>query len=243
MKRDPQLEAYLKEAQSWELDRAQRAERSAKIAWAVAASSLVMALLAVGAVAGLTPLKQPVPVLIRVDSSSGIVDLVPTYQGTTDIEQIVTRNLLQNYVIARERYFYGTAEADYELVASQNSPRLNQEWASLWATSNPLSPLNVYKDGTFVRTQVRSVTFLKLESGKDKLAQVRFTRYARVGGTGEEQATHWVSTIEFAYVEPSKDDKWRSLNPLGFRLIEYRREPEVAPVGVPSVPPARQEAR
>lgn len=240
MRRDAALENYLHEAQSWELDRARRAERSAKVAWIVAAVAAVIAVLAVAAVSGLTPLKQPVPVLIRVDSSSGIVDIVPTYEGTTDIEQVVTRNLLQNYVIARERYFYGTAEADYELVASQNSPRLNQEWAALWATNNPASPLNVYKDGTSIRTQVRSVTFLKLEGGKDSLAQVRFTRSTRPGGTGEEQASHWVATIEFAYVQPSKDDKMRSLNPLGFRIVEYRREPEVAPTG----PAARgQDAR
>jgi type IV secretion system protein VirB8 len=240
MHRDAALKNYLLEAQSWELDRARRAERSAKIAWIIAAAAALIAVLAIAAVSGLTPLKQPVPVVIRVDSSSGIVDIVPTYEGTTDMEQVVTRNLLQNYVIARERYFYGTAEADYELIASQNSPRLNQEWAALWATNNPASPLNVYKDGTTIRTQVRSVTFLKLESGKDKLAQVRFTRSTRAGGTGEEQASHWVSTIEFAYVPPSKDDKTRSLNPLGFRVVEYRREPELAAAGVA---PSRQDAR
>ena len=240
MHRDAALENYLLEAQSWELDRARRAEQSARVAWIVAGVAAVIAVLAVAAISGLTPLKQPIPVVIRVDSSSGIVDIVPTYEGTTDIEQVVTRNLLQNYVIARERYFYGTAEADYELVASQNSPRLNQEWAALWATNNPASPLNVYKDGTTIRTQVRSVTFLKLESGRDKLAQVRFTRSTRAGGTGEEQASHWVSTIEFAYVPPSKDDKTRSLNPLGFRVVEYRREPEVAAAGVA---PSRQDAR
>lgn len=240
MRRDASLENYLHEAQSWELDRARRAERSTRIAWAVATSAALIAVLAVTAVSGLTPLKEPVPVLIRVDSSSGIVDIVPTYEGTTDIEQVVTRNMLQNYVIARERYFYGTAEADYELVASQNSPRLNQEWATLWTTDNPTSPLNVYKDGTAIRAQVRSVTFLKLESGKDKLAQVRFTRSTRAGGTGEEQTSHWVATIEFAYVPPSADNKTRSLNPLGFRVVEYRREPEVAPA---SVTPGRQDAR
>jgi len=243
MKRDPALENYLAEAQSWELDRARRSERSAKIAWGVASASGLIALLSVGAVAGLTPLKQPVPVVIRVDSSSGIVDIVPRYEGTTDVEQIVTRNLLQNYVISRERYFYGTAEPDYELVASQNSPKLNQDWAALWEANNPQSPLNLFKDGTAIRTQVRSVTFLKLESGKDKLAQVRFTRYARAGGTGDEQATHWVSTIEFAYVAPSKDEKWRSLNPLGFRVIEYRREPETVSTSTAPAPTNKQGAR
>lgn len=240
MNREPSLDQYFLEARSWEMDRARRAMRSAKVAWTVAGVASLVALLAVGAVAGLTPLKQPVPVVIRVDSTSGIVDVVPTYEGTTDIEQVVTRNLLSTYVIARERYFYGTAEADYELVAAENSPRLNQEWATFWNVNNPLSPLNVFKDGTTVRAQVRSVTFLKLDSGRDKLAQVRFSRYTRPGGTGEEQASHWVSTIEFAYTQPSKDDKTRSLNPLGFRVVEYRRESEIAPSGVP---PSKAESR
>jgi type IV secretion system protein VirB8 len=240
MDRDPGLERYLFEARSWETDRARQATRASRLAWTVAGAACVVAALSVAAVAGLTPLKQPVPVVIRVDSSSGIVDVVPTYEGTTDIEEVVTRNLLSTYVISRERYFYGTAEADYELVAAENSPRLNQEWSALWNASNPQSPLNLFRDGTTVRVQVRSVSFLRLGSGKDRLAQVRFSRYTRAGGTGEEQVSHWVSTIEFAYGAPSKDDKIRSLNPLGFRVLEYRREPEVAAGPSPS---AKAEVR
>jgi type IV secretion system protein VirB8 len=228
MRRDPALDQYLREAQSWEIDRAARAETSARRAWMVAGTASVVAALCAAAVAGLTPLKQPVPVVIRVDNTSGIVDVVPTYEGTTDLPQAVTRHLLSNHVTSRERFFYGTAEADYELVAAHNSPQLNQEWSSLWDRNNPQSPLHLYKDGTTVRVQIRSISFLKLPSGKDNLAHVRFTKYARQGGTGEEQATHWISTVEFAYGKPSTDERIRSLNPLGFRLIEYHREPEVA---------------
>lgn len=227
MKRDPAVEKYLGDAQSWELDRAKRAERSSKVAWVVAGAAGLIAVLAVGAVAGLTPLKQPVPVVIRVDSSTGIVDVVPTYEGTTNIEQIVTRHLLTQYVTARERFFYGTAETDYELAAAQNSPQLNQELLVAWDKANPQSPLNLYKDGTTVRVQVKSISFLKPASGKENVAQVRFSKAARLGGTGDEQVTHWISTIEFAYTKPSTDDKLRSLNPLGFRVVEYHKEPEV----------------
>jgi len=227
MSHDPALDRYLEDARSWELDRAQRAERSAKRAWLVASAAGVIATLCAAAVAGLTPLKEPVPVIIRVDSSTGIVDRVPAYDGTAPIEQTVSRHLLTGHVTARERYFYGTAEADYELVAAQNSPQLNQEWAAHWDRANPESPLNLYKDGTTIRVQVRSISFLKLGSGRDNVAQVRLSRYARRGGTGDEQATHWIATIEFAYTKPSTDEKRRSLNPLGFRVVEYRREPEV----------------
>lgn len=226
MKRDPGVEAYLREAQGWELDRARRAERSARVAWGVAAFAGATALVAVAAVAGLTPLKQSVPYLVRVDSTTGLVDVVPRYEGTADIPQVVTRTLLNGYVVARERFFYGTAEADYELVAAQNAPAQNQAWAARWDRASPDSPLNLYKDGTTVRVQVRSISFLRLGSGKE-VAQVRFSRHVRAGGTGDEQASHWLATIEYAYTRPSADDRLRSLNPLGFRVVEYQREPEV----------------
>lgn len=227
MQRDPAIERYLADAQGWEADRAGAAERSARRAWIVACAATVVALLCAAALVGLTPLKQPVPVIIRVDSSNGVVDVVPTYDGTANIEQVVTRQLLTAYVTARERYFYGTAEADYELVAAQNSPQLNEQWARHWARSNPQSPLNVHRDGTTVRVQIRSISFLKLASGRENLAQVRFTQYSRAGGTAEEQPSAWIATVEFAYAKPSSDEKLRSLNPLGFRIVEYRREPEV----------------
>jgi type IV secretion system protein VirB8 len=160
------------------------------------------------------------------------VDVVPIYEGTGSIQEEVTRHLLNGHVIARERFFYGTAEADYELVASQNTPLMNQRWAAQWDRANPNSPINLYKDGTTVRVQIRSISFLKLGSGKE-VAQVRFTKYARPGGTGDEQASHWISTIDFAYTKPSKDEKLRSMNALGFKVVEYQREPEVATQAAP----------
>ena len=226
MKREPAVEEYLAQAQSWELDRAKRSDRSKKVAWAVAIAATGLALVEGVALAGLTPLKQVQPFVIRVDNTTGLVDVVPEYIGTADPGELVTRTLLTQYVMSRERYFYGTAEADYELVAAMNTPQMNQAWAVQWDKSSPQSPINLYKDGTSVRPQIRAITFLKLGSGK-VVAQVRFTKLARPGGTGDEQSTHWVTTVEYAYAKPSTDEKLRALNPLGFKVAEYQREPEV----------------
>lgn len=234
MKQDPSLEAYLRDARSWELDRAQQAGRSARVAWWVAGGASLMALVCAGALAALAPLKRTVPYLVRVDNGTGIVDVVPAYKGDADIPEIVTRTLLNGYVMSRERYFYGTAEADFELVAAQSSPQLGQDWSAAWDRANPASPLNAYKDGSTVRAQVRSITFLRLPSGRTNVAQVRFSRYLRAGGTGDEQATHWLATVEYAYVPPATDERARSLNPIGFRVIEYRKEPEVLAHVVPA---------
>jgi hypothetical protein len=94
-----------------------------------------------------------------------------------------------------------------------------------WSRNNPESPLNVHADGGTVRVQVTAVSFLSPASGREDLAQVRFVRVSGEPGTEREQ--HYVATVQYAYATPSKDDRLRGANPLRFKVLEYRREPEV----------------
>lgn len=228
MKADPVVETYLEEARTWDLDRRDEAAKAVRRAYTVAAVSLAVTVLAVGALVGLTPLKRVEPFVVRVDNTTGIVDVVPTYRGDGPVSELVTRHLLTTYVTARERYALAVAESDYDTVGAFQSAPLNTTWVALWDRANPDSPLNVYRDGTTARVQVQAITFLKRAGGADDLAQVRFVRAVRPGGNGQEQLTHYIATIQYGYGTPSHDDHTRSLNPLGFRVLEYKREPEVA---------------
>ena len=224
---------HLEEARTFEEDRVSAAKRSERVAWRVAMVAGLISIVSVGAVAALTPLKTVELRTIRVDNSTGIVDVAPRVEDTASYPETVARLHLANYVRAHERYFYGIAEHDYEFVASQNTPQLNQKWSEDWALGNPQSPVNRFKDGTTVNVDVRSIVFLNLASGKT-VAQVRYTKKTRPQGNGAEQLSHWVATIEYTYTEPSKDDKIRTMNPLGFRVVTFEREPEVVAAGDPS---------
>ena len=225
MAADREVAAYLEAAQGWDLDRARSEQRSARRAWWVAGIAVVVAVAAVGAVAALTPLKRVEPFVIRVDSSTGVVDVVPALEGTASEAQAVTRYLLTQYVTMRERYVAALAEADYDTVGAYHAAAMNQAWAAAWNRNNPDSPLNVHAGGSSVRVQVLAVSFLSPRSGRDDLAQVRFARLS--GEPGGEREQRYVATLQYAYGPPSKDDRLRALNPLGFKVLEYRREPEV----------------
>ena len=95
------------------------------------------------------------------------------------MSQTVTRYLLRHYVEICERFTWATAESDYEECGAFNSPRRNQQWSAVWATSNPASPLNTYKDGTVVQARVTSISFFKRANGLSDLAQVRYVRAQR----------------------------------------------------------------
>jgi type IV secretion system protein VirB8 len=217
---------YLREASSWDGDRIAQAQRGARRAWVLSGAAALVAALAVCAVALLSPLKRVEPFLIRVDNATGIVDVVPTFGGHQAMPEAVTRFLLAHYVQTCERYLPATAEQDYTECGAFHGTRRNQEWSSLWTSSNPQSPLVKYRDGTTVTVQIQSISFFARASGLEDLAQVRFTRSAHAGNAEQGAITRWIANIQFAYGEPPTNPDTRRWNPLGFRVIEYHTESE-----------------
>ena len=227
MRREAELEGYFAEAASWDADRVAMSRRLSKLALGVAGAGWLAVLALAGALIILMPLKRVEPFLVRVDNSTGIVDWVPVYAGKAAMPETVTRYLLTHYVTVCERFNYATAESDYEECGSFHTAQRNQAWYALWNPNNPLSPLNVYKDGTVVRAQVTSVSFFKRASGVGDLAQVRYVKAKRASGSANDELTHWIATLQYAYADPSLDAKVREWNPLGFKIVDFRPEPEV----------------
>lgn len=231
-----EAEAYFAEANRWEFDRSAALAAATRRAWMVALAAVAAALAAIGAVAMLTPLKHVEPFVVRVDSSTGVVDVVPGYAGNAPLPQAVLRYLVTQYVTARERYVAAIAEADYDQVGAYHTAAMNQRWAAAWAKTNPESPLNRYVDGTQVRVQVQSVSFLREGRDAPELVQVRFATMAERGGVATADRSHFVATMQVAFGAPSADLRLRALNPLGFKVLEYRRESEAPESAAPPAP-------
>jgi type IV secretion system protein VirB8 len=202
--------------------------RGAGRAWQVAAAGWLCALGTTIVLALLMPLKRVDPFLVRVDNSTGIVDVVPVYAGRAGLEQSVTRYFLSHYISVCERFNLATAESDYEECGAFHTAQRNQAWYALWNPTNPVSPLNVHKDGSTVRVQVEAVSFFQRISGVTDLAQVRYLKTERQGTGAEGHLSHWIATVQYAYSTPSKDPQVRRWNPLGFKVLELTTEPEVA---------------
>ena len=203
--------------------------RSARIAWWTAGGGWLCALMSAAALMLLMPLKRVDPFVVRVDNSTGVVDVVPVYTGHVQGTEAITRYLLTHYVTVCERFNFATAESDYQECGAFQSAQRNQAWYASWNPANPASPLNLYKDGTTLRARVVSVSFFNRANGVADLAQVRYVKGRRTAGATDEQLTHWIATIQYSYNEPSKIPQTRNWNPLGFKVIDFRPEPEVTP--------------
>ncbi|HMN43831.1 MAG TPA: type IV secretion system protein [Povalibacter sp.] len=235
------MEQYLTEAASWDADRAAQAQRSARIAWSVAAGAGTCATLTALAIAILMPLKRVDPFVIRVDETSGVVDVVPVFEGGVDLPQAVTRYFLDHYVTVCERFNLATAESDYEECGAFHTAQRNQVWYQQWNRANPESPLNRYRDGTVLQAQVQSISFFTRGNGVADLAQVRYVKRRRNPSGAEVERSQWIATVQYAYAKPSSDARTRRWNPLAFKIIDFRPEPELAPRQEPGASVVRRE--
>lgn len=214
------LKDYFDKARRFDQDRMVSAERSRRLAWFVAAIASVLACVSIAAVVALTPLKTVEPFVIRVDNSTGIVDVVSALGSAAgSYDEEVTKYFAARYVRAREGYIWSEAEENFRTASLMSNAAEQQRFASYYRGGNPESPQNVYGRSSTAKITIKSISLIN--------ANVVSVRYIRTVTRGEDvRTTHWVATITHAYTNAPTSSTDRLVNPLGFVVSEYRADPE-----------------
>ena len=217
------LKAYFDDARRWDQDRLKTAERSKRVAWTVAVLASGVAIATSAAVAALAPLKSVEPYVVRVNQTTGSVDVMTGLTGERGVtyNEAVSKSFLAQYVRAREGYLPPAAQENFQFVTILSTPDEQQRWADLYRATNPQSPqILVGPDGSATVT-IRNITFIN-----DKVANVRFSKTVRLGQ--EVKVTDWIATLTFAYTKAPMLESDRIRNPLGFQVDSYRADPEIS---------------
>src|SRR3546814_2088078 len=77
--------------------------------------------------------------------------------------------------------------------------------------------------GEVVTAAVRNISFIN-----PRVAQVRFVRTVTRPGNAPDDVSHWIATINIKYVDRPTTEAGRLDNPLGFQVVSYRADPEIA---------------
>ncbi|MBX3594144.1 VirB8/TrbF family protein [Sphingomonas sp.] len=235
MKEDPRQarEAYYREAASWAQDRRDGLYRSRRIAWIVAGGACTIAVLQAFALMLMTPLKTVEPLTLMVDRQTGFVQAVkPLDPARISGDTALTQSFLVQYVIARESFDIDTLQANYRKVALWSADSARSRYIAAMQPGFPDSPLNRYPRATLVETTVKSVS--PLGPGA---AMVRFETTRTDAGARPRVTGAFVAVLRYRYSgEPMRVED-RYLNPLGFQVLRYRRDPEAIRTIDPAIAP------
>lgn len=217
------LKDYFAKARRYDEDRLLLARRSIRIAWGVATGASCIAALAVAAVVALTPLKAVEPFVIRVDNSTGIVDVVSALTSAPQrYDDAVTKFFAARYVRAREAYVASEAEESFRTVALLSTAQEQSRFTALYRGSNPESPQNIYGRSATAKVAIKSISLINAN-----VVSIRFIH--TVIRSDEVRNSHWVATLTFAYTNAPITATDRLTNPLGFVVSDYRADPETFP--------------
>ena len=218
------LKAYFAEAASWDLERLQAANRSKRLAWALAATASALAITSVAAVAMLAPLKTVAPYVITVDRATGASEITSQLSGNRDAsyEEAVSKYFLADYVRNREGWIPQARKEFFEGVLAMSSRDEQARWIAFYGKDNPKSPQSVFTDLDTVSVAVKSVTFVSKQ-----VAQVRFTKTLQRGSISTDSPA--IATMTFDTTDTPTSEKQRFKNPLGLEVQTYRADLEVTP--------------
>ncbi|ETR79433.1 VirB8/TrbF family protein [Rhodopseudomonas palustris] len=214
---------YYADGATWEQDIARRNRNSRALAWIVATVMTVVAVTALAVLALLVPLKTYEPYMVVVDKTTGFVEVKrPTAEGPLTQDEAVTMFNVVRYIKARETYDPKALKDNFDLAQLLAAGDAARELTEIYSPANPNNPVKIYGTNTEVSVTIKSVTF-----PNNRTALVRFS-------TDEKSATnivtrHWVSLVRFRYTSVPMRNEWRFDNPLGFQVLEYRRDQESAP--------------
>ncbi len=219
------LNAYYREAGSWATDQIEALRSSRRIAWFVAAAAVVVAVSEAIALIVLMPLKTIVPYTLMVDRTTGFVQaLRPLDPDQITPDRALVQSMLVQYVIARESFDSAILQANYEKVGLWSADQARSDYLNLMQASNLEGPLSLYPRNSVVETRVKSVSPLDAQS-----ALVRFETVRRDEGGQHQPPQPWVAIVQYRFSGEPMSAEDRFLNPLGFQVLEYRRDPEALP--------------
>ena len=207
-----------KESRNWYKDRYQTVLLQRRLLMGITILSLLSTLASVFVISQMAPLKSVEPFVIQVDAKSGITQMVNplTVKEITGLESVNNYFIVQ-YLRARESYNATDLRRNYPTVrVMSEATSVYPQFVREANPNNPNSPAaRLGSNGT------RSVRFKSITYIKPQVAQARLLIEETTANGGTRQY-HKIATISFEYAKLVLTTEERYINPLGFRVTDYR---------------------
>lgn len=231
--------SIFKQGANWESTRVSDLEKSRRTAWLFASLFAVCLVVAIIALALLTPLRRTVPYVVMQDAQTGNLEVLQAFDNRTIGQtELLNKYWAQRYVLAREQYNWWLVAADYDVVAALTDPTIFNEYAQQFVGEQGLD--KVFGDFTDRRIKILSIT---PSPTAPNLMVVRFERTTVSRGQVVEAPTVFVVNLAYRYnPNPFGAEADLIRNPTGYQVYSYRRDVEVPASSLGATPPAASAA-
>lgn len=222
--------SFFNKGANWEATRVSDLEKSRKLAWMFAGLMGFCLVVAVIALAMLTPLRRTVPYVVKQDAQTGNLEVLQSFDNRViGNQELLNKYWAHRYVVAREQYNWWLVGSDYDVVAALTDPSIFKEYADQFLGDKGLD--KVFGDFTERRIKVLSIAPSPTNA---RQMVARFERTTVSKGAVVEAPTVFVVNMTFRYNPNTYASEAELIrNPMGFQVFSYRRDVEIPGTGVP----------
>lgn len=214
---------------NWEATRVSDLEKSRKLAWMFAVLMGFCLVVAVIALAMLTPLRRTVPYVVKQDAQTGNLEVLQSFDNRViGNQELLNKYWARRYVVAREQYNWWLVAADYDTVAALTDPTIFKEYGDQFIGEKGLDKVF----GDFTERRIKVLSIAPSPTNAQQMV-IRFERTTISKGTVVEAPTVFVVNMTFRYNPNTYASEAELIrNPMGFQVFSYRRDVEVPGTGV-----------
>ncbi|KFW97757.1 virB8 family protein [Pectobacterium carotovorum] len=246
------IQAYNKAAQYFEKRVAEDYRKKAKSNKILAFLFGGLALSAIIALVGLTPLKTTETIVIRVDKNSGYMDVIRPGWKKEDTKEVADdKHNIAMYVMAREKYNWASQKTNFSIVQQMSYPDVFTDYKNFQLSSKGyVSTLGTSRQ---VDVDIDSIVPLPVSHEKKlgerddiKTYQVRFSQTLldsegkpvpetgqalKLDSSGrpiiEPKKVYWTALVSFDYNNAPLTEGEGWVNPKGFGVLAYGKTQEI----------------
>ena len=214
---------------NWEATRVSDLEKSRKLAWMFAGLMGFCLVVAVIALAMLTPLRRTVPYVVKQDAQTGNLEVLEAFDNRViGNQELLNKYWARRYVVSREQYNWWLVGADYDTVAALTDPGIFAEYGNQFLGDKGLDKVF----GDFTERRIKVLSIAPSPTNAQQMV-VRFERTTVSKGAVVEAPTVFVVNMTFRYNPNAYASEAELIrNPMGFQVFSYRRDVEVPGTGV-----------
>lgn len=215
---------------NWEATRVSDLEKSRKLAWMFAGLMGICLVVAVVALAMLTPLRRTVPYLVKQDAQTGSVEVLQAFDNRAiGNQELLNKYWARRYVVSREQYNWWLVGADYDTVSAMTDPGIFKEYGDQFLGERGIDKVF----GDFTDRRIKILSIAPSPTNPQQMV-VRFERTTVSKGATVESPTVFVANMTFRYNPNAYASEAELIrNPMGFQVFSYRRDVEVPGTALP----------
>lgn len=183
----------------------------------------VIGLIGIASAAAMLPLQKTDSYILRVDQNSGFTSLVKV-NGPEDVtgDEVMDTYWAENYVLWRESYNFGAAQANYDRTMLLSSVEEQLKYDMKWSGDNAIDK----KYGNQLEIEISDITAIVDPNRTPMTAVVRYKASYKYAGRPSIDK-RYVATFSYSY-DPMAimSPKDRKLNPANFKADSYATNEE-----------------